>query len=143
MKFEATIFICNKPNHNNRVYLEEDVIATVDKIKEDWNNDKPFLCTIDSINDTKALDLTKVSHQLTDINREEHLGEVRYVGMFKTLDTPAGKVLDQMIDDGLELSIATVGSGIIEKLEKDVSDDEGEIQQQINNLNSVTFIRIS
>lgn len=141
MKFKATLFICNKPNHNNRVYLEEDLNPTLRKIIEDKNNGKPFVCSMEPMNTYKELDIVNTSHQLFDIRREEHLGEVRYVGTFETLDTPVGKVLEQMIKDNVELSIATVGSGIIEKLEKDVFNDEGKVQQQINNLNSVILVK--
>lgn len=84
MKFEATLFICNKPNYNNRIYPEA-VIEEALKFLED----KDFLCTTKtSFNGN--VDLSKTSHKLISTNHEDHLGEIRYTGIFKILDTPLG-----------------------------------------------------
>lgn len=106
----------DKPNANGRIYprqiLEREVNRYKDVIKEnralgeldhpsekDWERDDPL-----------AVRLDRASHIIRDIRMEGN--EVR--GEVQILSTPAGKILEALINDGVTLGISSRGFGSVE-----------------------------
>lgn len=139
MKFEATIFFANRPNYNMRVYSED----TLDEAVSDPTLYKKNF-SVNAPSDIHApTDITTASHILLDVRKEVILNEVRYIGVFETLDTPLGTALSTMISDGIDLAVAAVGVGktqtpVSENLqESDTSNPVGDVITSINNITIV------
>jgi hypothetical protein len=96
---------CDTLNQNGRIYpksvLEREVINYQKFIKENralGECDHP---------DTSVIELKNVSH----IVREAHLQGDDVVGVIELLDTPAGKILQSLVESGVTLGISSRGVG--------------------------------
>jgi len=110
---------CDTLNQNGRIYpksvLEREMINYQKFIKENralGECDHP---------DTSVIELKNVSH----IVREAHLNGDDVVGTIELLDTPAGKILQSLVESGVTLGISSrgVGSTINESGNQIVQDD--------------------
>jgi hypothetical protein len=110
---------CDTLNQNGRIYpksvLERELINYQKFIRENralGECDHP---------DTSVIELKNVSH----IVREAHLQGEDVVGTIELLDTPAGKILQSLVESGVTLGISSrgVGSTINESGNQIVQDD--------------------
>jgi hypothetical protein len=110
---------CDTLNQNGRIYpksvLERELMNYQKFIKENralGECDHP---------DTSVIELKNVSH----IVREAHLSGDDVVGTIELLDTPAGKILQSLVESGVTLGISSrgVGSTINESGNQIVQDD--------------------
>ena len=110
---------CDTLNQNGRIYprsvLEREMVNYQKFIRENralGECDHP---------DTSVIELKNVSH----IVREAHLEGDDVVGTIELLDTPAGKILQSLVESGVTLGISSrgVGSTINESGNQIVQDD--------------------
>ena len=133
MKFEATIFIANKPNYNSRVYREE---VLEEALADAKLFTKTYKVTLPNDSDgTKELEAFK----LLDIKKEVNLFEVRYIGVFETIKSVGGDIIESMLNDNIPLAIAPIGSGTITEYKKEL-DDDATVQDIVSGINGVAVV---
>lgn len=132
MKFEATIFIANKPNYNFRVYME-------DVLEEALADAKLFTKTYKITVPNGSGRWEEEAFKLLDIKKEVNLTEVRYIGVFETIDSGGGNIVESMLNHKIHLAIAPTGSGTIREYTKEL-DDDSSVQDVIAGVNGVSVV---
>lgn len=133
MKFEATIFIANKPNYNFRVYMEdvlEEALADAKLFT------KTYKVTLPNDSDGRR---ELEAFKLLDVKKEVNLTEIRYIGVFETIDSVGGNIVESMLNDKIHLAIAPTGSGTITEYTKEL-DDDSSAQDVIAGVNGVSVV---
>ena len=96
-----------KPNGNNRVYSRDTLAREVNNYKK-LVKEKRALGELDHP-DTSVIQLEKCSHLVTDIWMEGK--DVK--GKIRVLDTPSGKVLQELVKANVNVGISSRGMGSV------------------------------
>lgn len=107
-KFEFKIPL-NQPTANGRVYPPEVLKKAVAKAQSRIKAGT-FVGEIDPPGDGKTR-LRDVSHRVTTMRVDD---QGRIVGDVEVLDTAAGKMLESMLQGGVEMYITTKGTGAVD-----------------------------
>lgn len=99
----------NTKNHNGRIYPSEVLFREVNKYKT-LVDERRALGELDHP-DSPVVELKNVSHLITDIYLQED--EVR--GSLEILNTPPGKVLREIIQQGVKIGISSRGIGSLQQ----------------------------
>jgi hypothetical protein len=99
-------------NQNRRVYPESILKPAVNKYINTYIKENRALGELDHP-DSEVINLNNVSHKIVEI----HWQGKDVVGTVEILNTPAGKILQELLDAGIALGISSRGSGSVQKLE--------------------------
>lgn len=109
MTLEGVFGVCNKRNGNNRIYTIDNYTEMVNNLKEKIAESG---CPGELEHpDTLNTNLGNISHKIDDINIDEN-GVV--TGKITLLNTPKGKVAQEIVKSGLPLYISSRASGDID-----------------------------
>jgi hypothetical protein len=93
-------------NRNGRVYPLELLVREVNRYKKDFIAEKRALGELGHP-DSPTINLDRVSHMIVEINQAGN----DFMGRAKILDTPNGRIVKALIDDGVQLGVSSRGVG--------------------------------
>jgi hypothetical protein len=105
---EGNFMMGDKPNRNNRIYPMRTLRNAVSTYNENYIKTKRSLGELNH-NSTPSIDLTKVSHIITNL---EEKGNYFY-GKARILNTPLGKIAQSLIDEGVVLGVSSRALGSV------------------------------
>lgn len=110
-------------NRNGRMYPME----TLDKEVTRYNDQ--FVKTNRAYGelghpDGPTINLERVSHMIKDLRREGN----DYVGKAKIMDTPYGKIVKSLIDEGAQLGVSSRGMGSLQQNSDGINEVQGDFQ---------------
>jgi hypothetical protein len=74
--------------------------------------------------DGPTINLERVSHMIKDLRREGQ----DFVGKAKVMDTPYGKIVKSLIDEGASLGVSSRGMGSIKQTAEGINEVQGDFQ---------------
>ena len=107
---EGIFLMCDQKNRNGRVYTFE----MMDKKVKDYNNG--FVKQKRAFGELghpegPTINLERVSHMITDLYSDKK----NFIGRAKIMDTPYGKIVKNLIDEGAKLGVSIRGVGSLEE----------------------------
>jgi hypothetical protein len=108
-------------NRNGRCYP----IGTLDKEAERYNEE--FIKTNRAYGelghpDGPTINLERVSHMIKSLTKEGS----NYIGKAKIMDTPYGKIVKSLIDEGAQLGVSSRGMGTLKQTAEGVNEVQGD-----------------
>jgi hypothetical protein len=103
-KMRFPFLLVDEPNKNNRVYTRKAVEHALDHL------DNSMIGHLGMTQDARV-HFSKASHIVSNISFETVDNKTWLYGDIKVLDTPHGKLLQQMFNDGVAISFRTCGVG--------------------------------
>ena len=111
---EGVFMQANVKNRNGRVYPLEVLKREVDKYNKGYVQEKRAFGELGHP-DGPTINLERVSHMITDLKQN---GE-NFIGKAKIMETPYGKIVQNLIDEGAKLGVSSRGMGSL-KMSKGV-----------------------
>lgn len=107
---EGIFLMCDQKNRNGRVYTFE----MMNKKVNDYNNS--FVKQKRAFGELghpegPTINLERVSHMITDLYSDKK----NFIGRAKIMDTPYGKIVKNLIDEGAKLGVSSRGIGSLEE----------------------------
>lgn len=93
-------------NRNNRIYPKKEIEKAVDSINERLQKGESILGELDHPQ-SLTINLDRVSHVLT----EAVMDGSNAIGKLKLVDTPMGKIAQELINSGVKLGVSSRGTG--------------------------------
>ena len=131
VKFRGIFSEAERPNGNKRVYGKTLLEREVKKLQSQIG-DRRLLGELDHPSD-EIVHLGNVSHVITKLNMQGN----HVMGEGEVLNTPAGKVLTELLKAGVKLGISSRGTGSVDLDEAGANYVVGE------NYNMITFDMVS
>lgn len=100
----------NLQNRNGRVYPMDILEREVSRYHQAYVSQKRALGELGHP-DGPTLNLDKVSHLITDLYRDGN----NFIGKAKILDTPNGKIVQNLMDAGVKLGVSSRGMGSLKE----------------------------
>lgn len=97
-------------NRNGRLYEKNILFKEADRYNKEYVEKSRAMGELGHPNGP-TLNLERVSHNITDLKFDGN----NVVGTAKVLDTPYGKIVKSLIDDGVRLGVSTRGMGSLEE----------------------------
>jgi hypothetical protein len=120
--FITGVFLqANIQNRNGRVYPLETLAQEVDRYNKAYVSQHRALGELGHP-DGPTINMERVSHLITDLHQDGH----NFIGKAKILDTPYGKIVKSLIDEGVKLGVSSRGMGSLRENSKgivEVQDD--------------------
>ena len=107
---EGVFMQAEQKNRNGRVYPRHHIVPAVDKYIRDYVTENRALGELNHPSGP-TVNLDKVSH----IIKELHCHGNNFVGKAKILDTPMGKIVKNLINEGAKLGVSSRGMGSLKK----------------------------
>ena len=111
----------NVKNQNGRVYPTNTLVREMHRFQTEYINRKRAFGELGHP-DSPTVNLDRVSHLITNLQQEGN----NFMGRAKVMiETPMGKIVKALIDEGAELGVSTRGLGTLSETEKgmEVGDD--------------------
>jgi len=102
----------DKQNRNGRVYPKSTLIKEIKRYNDKYVKEKRALGELGHP-DGPSVNLDRVSHIITELKSN---GSDVY-GKAKVMDTPMGKIAQNLIEEGARLGVSTRGMGSLKKIE--------------------------
>jgi len=131
LKFKGIFSEAERPNGNKRVYSRTLLEREVKKLQGQIN-DRRLLGELDHPSD-EVVHLGNVSHVITKLSLQGN----HVMGEGEVLNTPAGKVLSELLRAGVKLGISSRGTGSVDL------DESGSHYVVGENYNMITFDMVS
>ena len=131
VKFRGIFSEAERPNGNKRVYNRTLLEREVKKLQSQIG-DRRLLGELDHPSD-EIVHLGNVSHVITKLNMHGN----HVMGEGEVLNTPAGKVLTELLKAGVKLGISSRGTGSVDL------DESGSNYVVGENYNMITFDMVS
>ena len=96
-------------NRNGRIYPVQTLAKEVDRYNEQFINKKRAFGELGHP-DGPTVNLERVSHMITSLKPEGK----NFIGEAKIMDTPYGKIVKNLIDEGAQLGVSSRGMGSIQ-----------------------------
>ena len=96
-------------NRNGRVYPVQTLAKEVNRYNEQFINKKRAFGELGHP-DGPTVNLERVSHMITSLKPEGK----NFIGEVKIMDTPYGKIVKNLIDEGAQLGVSSRGMGSIQ-----------------------------
>jgi len=109
-KIKGIFMQANIKNRNGRVYPQEVLENEVNRYRKEFINKKRAFGELGHP-DGPTVNLERVSHIITSLEGD---GKGNYVGEAKVTDTPYGKIVKSLIDEGAQLGVSSRGMGSLE-----------------------------
>ena len=93
-------------NKNGRVYPLVILVREVNRYKKEFISEKRALGELGHP-DSPTINLDRVSHLIVELNQSGN----DFMGRAKILDTPNGRIVKALIDDGVQLGVSSRGVG--------------------------------
>jgi len=100
----------NIKNRNGRVYPQEVLEKEVNRYRKEFIDRKRAFGELGHP-DGPTVNLERVSHIITSLEGD---GKGNYIGEAKITDTPYGKIVKSLIDEGAQLGVSSRGMGSLE-----------------------------
>lgn len=97
-------------NRNGRVYPSKVLVNEMNRYNQNYVDKKRAYGELGHP-DGPTINLDRVSHMFTDLRQEGS----NIVGKAKVMDTPMGKIVKNLIDEGAQLGISSRGMGSLRK----------------------------
>jgi hypothetical protein len=131
LRFKGIFSEADRPNGNKRVYSKRLLEREVKKLQGQIN-DRRLLGELDHPSD-EIVHLGNVSHVITNLSIQGN----HVMGEGEVLNTPAGKVLAELLRAGVKLGISSRGTGSVDL------DEAGAHYVVGENYNMITFDMVS
>lgn len=95
-----------KKNRNGRVYPMNTLLKEVNRYNEEYVNKNRALGELGHP-ENPSINLDRVSHMITSLKPEGN----NFIGKAKILDTPYGKIVQNLLEGGANLGVSTRGVG--------------------------------
>lgn len=105
---EGVFLQTNKPNRNNRVYSKEIMEKEVARYNKEYTDKNRAFGELGHP-ESPTINLDRVSHMIKTLKVE---GD-NFVGRAKIMDTPYGKIVKSLIDEGAQLGVSSRGLGSV------------------------------
>ncbi len=96
-------------NRNGRMYPEQVLAKEVKRYNKEYVNQKRAFGELGHP-DGPTVNLERVSHMITKLKQDGQ----NFVGEAKVMDTPYGKIVKNLIDEGAKLGVSSRGMGSLE-----------------------------
>ena len=93
-------------NRNGRVYPLELLVREVNRYKKEYISENRALGELGHP-DSPTINLDRVSHLIVSLNQSGN----DFMGRAKILDTPNGKIVKALVDEGIQLGVSSRGVG--------------------------------
>ena len=118
---EGIFMQADQVNRNGRIYRS----SVLDKEVERYNNE--FVKTNRAYGelghpDGPTINLERVSHMIKSLKKEGS----DYVGKAKIMDTPYGKIVKSLIDEGAQLGVSSRGMGSLKQTSDGINEVQGD-----------------
>lgn len=100
----------NLKNRNGRVYPMEILDKEASRYSKNFIEQKRAFGELGHP-DGPTINLERVSHMITSLHKEND----NYIGKAKIMDTPYGKIVKNLIDEGAKLGVSSRGIGSLEE----------------------------
>jgi hypothetical protein len=111
---EGPFLSYDTPNKNKRIYSESIMRPAVDKYIKEYVNEKRSIGEL-AHPPTPQINLDRVSHIIESLSFKESSKHV--IGKAKLLETPMGKIAQQLMEGGVRLGVSSRGLGSIKMVE--------------------------
>ena len=95
---------------NGRIYPKEIMMKEVNRYQKEFVNKKRAFGELGHP-DGPTVNLERVSHMITDLKQEGS----NFIGEAKIMNTPYGKIVKGLIDEGAQLGVSSRGMGSLEQ----------------------------
>ena len=109
-KIKGVFMQADIKNRNGRVYPVETLAKEVKRYSNEFINKKRAFGELGHP-DGPTVNLERVSHMITSLKPEGK----NFIGEAKVMDTPYGKIVKILIDDGAQLGVSSRGMGSIQQ----------------------------
>ena len=109
---EGVMLQADIKNRNNREYPMEVLEPEVKRYSDTFVKQKRAFGELGHP-EGPVINLERVSHMITDLRREGK----NFIGRAKIMDTPYGKIFQNLIDEGAKLGVSSRGMGTLEQKE--------------------------
>jgi hypothetical protein len=109
-KIRGTFLQADIKNRNGRVYPYPVLAKEVKRYNTEFIGKKRAFGELGHP-DGPVVNLERVSHMITDLYPD---GEANFIGEAKIMDTPYGKIVKNLIDEGAQLGVSSRGMGSLE-----------------------------
>ena len=97
-------------NRNNRIYPVQVLSEQVDKYKKNYIDKNRAYGELGHPSGP-TINLERVSHMITDLYKDGN----NYIGEAKIMDTPYGKIVKNLMDEGASLGVSSRGMGSLKQ----------------------------
>ena len=97
-------------NRNGRVYPKEVLNKEVKRYNQEFINKKRAFCELGHP-DGPTVNLERVSHMITKLYPDGN----NFIGEAKIMDTPMGKIVKNLMDEGAKLGVSSRGMGSLKQ----------------------------
>ena len=111
-KIKGVFMQADIKNRNGRVYPVQTLAKEVKRYNEQFINKKRAFGELGHP-DGPTVNLERVSHMITSLKPEGK----NFVGEAKIMDTPYGKIVKNLIDEGAQLGVSSRGMGSIQSMQ--------------------------
>ena len=108
-KIRGIFMQADMKNRNGRIYPMETLAKEVNRYNEQFVEQKRAFGELGHP-DGPTVNLERVSHMITDLKPEGK----NFIGEAKIMDTPYGKIVKNLIDEGAKLGVSSRGMGSLE-----------------------------
>ena len=110
-------------NRNGRMYPMETLDKEVERYNDTFVKNNRAYGELGHP-DGPTINLERVSHMIKDLRREGQ----DYIGKAKVMDTPYGKIVKSLIDEGASLGVSSRGMGSIRTTPEGINEVQGDFQ---------------
>ena len=110
-KIKGVFLQSNIKNRNGRIYPKEILAKEVTRYNKEFINKKRAFGELGHP-DGPTVNLERVSHMITSLKPEGK----NFIGEAKVMDTPYGKIVKNLIDEGAQLGVSSRGMGSIVRM---------------------------
>ena len=108
-KIRGVFMQADMKNRNGRIYPMETLTKEVNRYNKQFVEEKRAFGELGHP-DGPTVNLERVSHMITDLKPEGK----NFIGEAKIMDTPYGKIVKNLIDEGAKLGVSSRGMGSLE-----------------------------
>ena len=112
---EGVFMQANVKNRNGRVYPKEILEKEVKRYEKNYIKQSRAFGELGHP-DGPTVNLERVSHMITELNQDGN----NFHGRAKIMDTPYGKIVKNLIDEGARLGVSSRGMGSLKPVGRDI-----------------------
>jgi hypothetical protein len=111
LHIEGPFLVSEKVNKNGRKYLKETMAKEVRRYTEEYVNKNRAFGELGHP-DTPSINLDRVSHMTINLREDGN----QWIGKAKILETPMGKIAQNLIEGGAQLGVSSRGMGSLKNV---------------------------